>query len=144
MRLWGGASVKAVSATLTSPSGRPLTYADLGDDFFRRLGPSESPDTPVRFELEAGQSKAGNTYYSWDLNGIPLPDGFATGVKLLGSDIPLSVPRESKNGNMMADGRANVMIHGELYVAHAVIVRTRKPYWVKVIAHVRPGRRKSP
>ncbi|MHB1195140.1 MAG: hypothetical protein ACYC6F_19120 [Longimicrobiales bacterium] len=105
----------------------------------KRMGVEHKADEPAEFPLVAAESKAGHTYYQWDLNGVPLPDGFATRIRVLGQDIQLSPVRESKNGNQMCDGRGQVRIGTVPHVASVTLVKTRKPYWIKVLVHVRPG-----
>jgi hypothetical protein len=131
---------RAVIARLTTPNGRSLCYADIGEDATEKLGGADS-SAPVEIALAPQVSKAGNTYFEWDLNGVRLPDGFATGIVVEGQTVAMGIPRESKKGNLTSQGRAEVLIDSKRHVVKATIVKSRRPYWVKVMAHVKPVRR---
>jgi hypothetical protein len=136
---WSEKTVNAViTATLTSPHGRPLSCSDLGADAAERLGQPDG-NAHAQVVLAPATSKAGNTYYSWDLNRLQLPDGLATGLSVNGRRLSMSAPRESKKGNMMVEGTGELVIAGVPHRVSGTLVQTHRPYWVKVLVHVRSG-----
>lgn len=135
------AELPAIS--LTSPGGTPLLFEDLGPELSRELAGEADASGPVKISLTKMTSKAGNPYYQWDMNRFPLPDGFATKIVIAGVAIPFGPPATSKKGNQMCSGRADVQIGRDHYVASTLVVRTRTPYWLKVVLRIKPGRRKN-
>lgn len=129
----------SVFASLHSPNGTALTYEELGDDFASRNGQIGRPDEPVRIELTSQSSKAGNTYYAWDQNRVALPDGLGTRIRIMGEDIACGPVAVSSKGNEMVKGRGTVLVDGVKHSAQVTIVRTRTPFWIKVLVH-RTGR----
>lgn len=67
----------------------PVKLASLGHAFLKIFGSGVgSLDRAFRIAIEGKQSKAGNTYYSYSQNGIPLPNGLDTHLKIDGVMIP--------------------------------------------------------
>ncbi len=127
--------------TLHTPSGRPIPCEDLGLDFMQANGLEGHPNEPFNVTVNAQTSKAGNAYYAWDLNGIPLPDGLITQIQVNGVALTEGLVGESKKGNPMRKDTGNIHVSDIPYLVSSHIVKTRKGYWVKVVAHKTSGRR---
>ena len=123
-----------------TPNGRPIPASELGEAFVTAQPSKGPPEEAAVVKVEPQESKTGNMYYAWDLNGNSLPDGFATQLVVNGTPLKAGVVSESKTGNQMRQDEGEISITGIVYKASGLIVRTRRPYWVKVVAHKKPGR----
>lgn len=122
-----------------SPSTEPVKLIDLGPDFLRDLNIQlESADRPFRVAIERKESKAGNAYYSYNQNAVPLPDKLGTLIRVEGVIVPLGRVQMSKSGHPMREGSADVVIGSILYTMTAYLSESRRPYFIKVIAHKKP------
>lgn len=126
-----------------APDGRAILLGDLGADFMRDNGlHAARQNDPLRIAIEPRTSKAGNTYYEYMQNGLPLPQGLDTRLVLEGEPVEMGPTRPSKNGHPTREGTAEIELDGTAYLVRAYITQGRYPYWVKVIAHKEPS--KSP
>jgi len=94
---------------------------------------------PLQVQVEKKESKAGNGYYDYSQNGVPLPDGLNTFLKLEGTVIPMGKARPSKNGYPTREGQAHVLLGSVVYKVTAYLTEGKDPYWVKVVAHKLPN-----
>jgi len=123
--------------TFHHPSGEPVTWGEFDPVFLKALGIGPSSwDQPVRVELVAQQSKRGNTFFSYEQGGIPLPDGFETGLCL--EDVRLQADQvgQSKRGNPTRRYHGALVIDGIPYDAVGYVTKSSSPYWVTVHLHV--------
>lgn len=81
-------------------TGEPLQLIDLGADFLAQQGvPTERVSGPFRVAIGRRQSKAGNSFYEYSQNGVPLPDGLSTWLRIDGVVIPMGRIRPSQKGH---------------------------------------------
>lgn len=115
------------------PDGSAVTLADLGLDFLKEHGlPLTSVERPFRVEVEGKQSKAGNTYYSYEHSHVTLPDGLETKVRINGVLAEMGPEKESKAGNPTRAGKAELVIASIPYEAIVYLTKGARPYWIKV------------
>ena len=68
-----------VTVEFLQAGGEPVRLADLGPEFMAANGiPPGKASSPFRVAVEKKQSKAGNAFYDYAQNGVPLPDGLST------------------------------------------------------------------
>jgi len=120
-------------------SGQQIRLIDLGTEFLEANRIEQSRyNQPFRIGINKKISKAGNAFYEYSQNGVPLPDGFSTFIKIEGSIIPFGKVHPSQNGFPTKEGSIEIPIAGLVYKVTAYITQGRSPYYVKVIAHKKP------
>lgn len=121
--------------------GEAVRYADLGPEFMdgNNLPPDTAP-RPFRVEVKKQISKAGNAFYDYSQNGVPLPDGLSTFIRVEGAIVPMGRTRPSKSGYPTREGNAQVIVGGVVYTLTVYMTESRTPYYVKVLAHKTPDR----
>ena len=120
-------------------AGQQIRLIDLGTEFLEANGVDQSRyNQPFRIGIHKKISKAGNAFYEYSQNGVPLPDGFLIFIKIEGSIIPFGKVHPSQNGYPTKEGCIEIPIAGVLYKVKAYITQGRSPYFVKVIAHKKP------
>jgi hypothetical protein len=97
------------------------------------------PYVPFRVAIERKTSKAGNAFYEYSQNSVPLPDGLATYLKLEGAIVPMGQTRPSNSG-YPTEGSAQIVVGGVIYLVTAYVTESRSPYYVKVVAHKLPDK----
>jgi hypothetical protein len=116
--------------------GTPLKLFDLGMDFLEANGlPMAVWERSFRVEVDARVSKGGSTFYAYEQNGVPLPDGLDTGIRVADQEVTLAPERPSQSGNPSRTGQTEVKIGSSVYLAKAYLSKGKHPYWVKVVAH---------
>ncbi len=131
----------ALRIELAGPTGAGLRFGDLGPEFLEANGWIGREEEKFEAFGEEALSKSGNPYYSWEASHMPLPDGFATRIVVNGVYLGLGTIETSKKGNPMRCDKGETRVTAETYLASAVLVRTRRGFWIKVHAHRKPGRR---
>jgi hypothetical protein len=122
-------------------NGEPVHLGDLGSAFLAASGVSPSNSVlPFRVSVQKKTSKADNAYYDYNQNGVPLPDGLATFIRVSGSIVPMGRTRPSKNNYPTREGEAQAMIGGTMYTVTVYITESSSPFYVKVVAHKTPDR----
>lgn len=119
-------------------AGSALQLSNLGAAFITDLGldPSSLSNKPFRVAVDKKQSKAGNAYYEYWQNGLPLPDGLGTNFRIQGMPINMGSVRPSKsNGYPTREGQAKIVIDGETYEVTLYLTEGKHPFYVKLIAH---------
>lgn len=120
-------------------NGEPVRLIDLGSQFLDQMSvPPSKFSAPFQVHVEKKESKAGNDYYDYSQNSVPLPDGLNTFLRLEGSVIPMGKTHPSKNGFPTREGHAQVLVGSTLYKVTAYITEGKSPYWIKVVAHKNP------
>ena len=135
----GHAKSPQMTVEFQTPNGAPILGRDFGQQFLLENELTSQAENPLVIRIDPQKSHAGNWFYSWDLNGVPLPDGFATSLVVNGEVLRPGVVGESKNGNAMRKDSGELVIAGTRYAATVLIVRTKRPYWIKVHAHKVPN-----
>lgn len=102
--------------TFQHPSGEVVTWGEFDPGFLRAsgIGPI-SWDQPMRVELLEQQSKLGNIYFSYEQNGLPLPDGMETEICLDGVRLQAGQVGQSKRGNPTRCYLGTLLIGGLAY-----------------------------
>ena len=121
-------------------SGEPIRLMDLGTDFLEENQiTSSNQSKPFRIAIAKKPSKAGNPYYEYSQNGLPLPDGLSTYLRVEGTVLPFGKTRPSKTGHPTREGQAQILLNGTLYKVTAYITEAKLPFYVKVVAHKNPN-----
>lgn len=130
-----------ITVEFLSASGEPLRLIDLGADFIGTSGVgADSAEKPFRVALFKQKSKAGNAFYDYSQNAVPLPDGLSTFIRVEGTIIPMGKIRPSQKGYPTREGTAQVLVGGMLYTVIVYLTESRSPFFIKVIAHKTPSR----
>lgn len=121
-------------------SGEEVRLIDLGADFLSdyKIEP-DNLTKPFRIAVTKQPSRAGNAYYDYSQNAVPLPDGLATFIRVEGAIVPMGKIRPSKKGYPTREGTTQVIVAGTVYKVTAYLTESRSPYYIKVIAHKQPG-----
>lgn len=120
-------------------NGEPVRLIDLGSEFLDQMQiPPSRYGSSFRVQIEKKTSKAGNDYYNYYQNGVPLPDGLNTFLKLDGTVIPMGKTRPSQSGFPTREGHTQVLIGTTVYKVTAYLTEGKSPYWIKVVAHKAP------
>jgi hypothetical protein len=130
----------ALTVSFQTPNGTAILNRHLGQSFLDRMGLRAGLDEPFSATLQPQTTKNGRPLLSWDLNGIPLPDGFATVIAVNGQVIRGGMVQESRKGNMMRRDRGSLVVDNMSYSVVGTIVLTKRPYWVKVEARKKSSR----
>ena len=121
-------------------NGEAVRLIDLGSQFLDQMQiPPSRFSAPLQIQIEKKESKAHNQYYDYSQNGLPLPDGLQTFLKIEGSVIPMGKAHPSKNGYPTRGGHAHVLLGATVYKVTAYITEGKNPFWIKVLAHVLPN-----
>jgi hypothetical protein len=122
-------------------NGEPVHLGDLGSSFMAANGvPSTNAVLPFRVGIQKKMSKADNAYYDYSQNGVSLPDGLATFVRVAGTIVPMGRTRPSKNNYPTREGEAQATIGGLIYTVTVYITESSSPFYVKIVAHKTPDR----
>lgn len=134
----------SITLEFLNASGQPVRLMDLGPAFLQGNGlPATDTVSPFRIAILKRCSKAGNAFYDYSQNAVPLPDGLSTYLRVEGVVIPMGRIRPSQSGHPTRDGSAQIVIGGVVYTVTAYLTEGRTPFYVKVIAHRTPERRGS-
>lgn len=130
-----------VTVEFLQAGGEPVRLADLGAEFMSANGiPPGNAALPFRVAVEKKRSKAGNAFYDYAQNGVPLPDGLSTFVRVEGTIVPMGRTRPSQKGYPTREGNAQVIVGGLVYTLTVYLTEGRTPFYVKVLAHKTPDR----
>lgn len=121
-------------------SGEEVRLIDLGTAFSSTFNVGQNnPNKPFRIAVTRRSSKAGNAFYDYAQNGVPLPDGLATYIRVEGAIVPMGKIRPSQKGYPTREGTTQIIVGGVVYKVTAYLTESRNPYFVKVIAHKQPN-----
>jgi hypothetical protein len=99
----------------------PVRLLDLSAEFLtQQRVPTEKLPSPFRIAIGRKQSKAGNAFYEYSQNSLPLPDGLSSWLRIEGVVIPMGRIRPSQTGHPTREGTARIVVGGILYVVTAV------------------------
>lgn len=122
-------------------SGEEIRLIDLGADFLSTYGIDlNNLNKPFRIAVAKKSSKAGNAFYDYSQNAVPLPDGLASFIRVEGAIVPMGKIRPSQKGYPTREGTTQIIVGGMVYKVTAYLTESRSPYYVKVIAHKQPER----
>jgi hypothetical protein len=120
-------------------TGEPIRLIDLGTTFLNENHiESSNYSNPFRIAIHTKESRAGNAYYEYSQNGLPLPDGLNTFLKIEGAVIPFGKTRPSKNGYPTREGQTQVLMGNTMYKVTAYITEAKLPFYVKIVAYRKP------
>ncbi len=127
------------------PSGQPIGLLDLGLEFLEKVGVDPTTaERPFQIGIDRKKSKAGNWFYEYSQNSVPLPSGMETYLRLENTLIPMGgVHPAKKTGNPTREGAAEILVGATPYLVKAYMTQGKSPYWVKVVAHKRPDTAKN-
>ena len=132
-----------VVVDLLNADASPVTHGDLNPEFLQSLGINHViPDKPFRVAVDKKMSKAGNAYYEYTQNHIPLPNGLQSFVRIEGVVIAMGKIKPSKTSkNPTREGEAIIVIGSQLYDVTAYLTETKSGFYVKVISYIKksPG-----
>ena len=87
-------------------NGEPVKLGDLGPAFLAANNiPHSSSVLPFRVGVKKKMSQGGNAYYDYSQNGVTLPDGLASFVRVAGTIVPMGRNRPSKNNYPTREGK---------------------------------------
>ncbi len=135
----GGSDGRGPLLTLHHPSGQPIEWGELDFDYLQENGIAAIRwEQPMRLALEPRTSHRGNTFYSCECSGLPLPDGLDTALRI--DRVPfMEVSRgKSKRGNPTVRLTCSLELHSRRYEATAFLTRGRRGLWIKVHAQASP------
>lgn len=96
---------ETILVELLRSSGDALRLLDLGTAFLSANGmDAREADRPFRVAVSRKLSGAGNAYYDYSQNAVPLPDGLATYVRVEGAIVPMGKTRPSHKGYPTREG----------------------------------------
>ena len=125
-------------------SGTPVRLMDLGPTFLEANGiAAATAALPFRVAVARKSSQAGNAFYDYAQNSVPLPDGLSTFIRVEGTIVPLGRIRPSQKGYPTREGSSQIIVVGILYTVTVYLTESRSPFYVKVIAHKTPDRKGS-
>lgn len=112
----------------------PIELADLGEDFLDFLGIDEDDSyRPFRIAIENKIRQAGNIYYHYSQNEIPLPSALDTHFKVENTFIRMGkIGKSKRNKNPMRESENEIVICNKKYIVKVYISETNNPYYVKV------------
>lgn len=130
---------ESIRLEFLNSNGDAVRLIDLGVTFLNQMSvPPARFGSPLQVEIERKTSKAGNFYYEYSQNGLPLPDGLTGFLKVEGTVVPLGKVRPSKSGYPTREGEARILIGATMYKVTAYLTEGKTPYWIKVVAHIVP------
>lgn len=119
--------------------GEPIFMKELGEQYLEEMGyPLSRRENPLKIALEQDISNAGNIYYRYMQNAVPLPTGMDSLVKIEGVFIPLNRSGFSDKQYPFREGKGEIFVGKKIYVAKAYISKTRNPFYIKIVAHKKP------
>ena len=125
-------------------NGSPVNLIDLSPEFLSSNGISnENAARPFRIGMQPKVSKAGNEFFEYAQNSIPLPDGLQTYVKVNGTLVPMGSVKPSKSGNPTRDGSNSILIGNVVHDVVAYLTEAKSGFYVKVFVHKQPDRSKN-
>lgn len=132
---WDAAPDSIVIDFLTS-AGTPVMLAALGESFLEAMNLKNVPsDKPFRVQVLKKKSTADNAYYDYSQNNVALPDGLQTLIRAEGVVLPMGSTKPSKSGLPTRTGKATIMVGTQQYNVTAYITKSRRPYYIKVVAN---------
>ncbi|MBA3708816.1 MAG: hypothetical protein H0W83_08375 [Planctomycetes bacterium] len=125
-------------------NGDVARLIDMGLEFLKAnaIDPSRH-NNPFRVGIEKRPSKAGNMYFEYSQNALPLPDGLNTFIKIEGTVIPMGSTRPSGKGYPTREGQTTILVGSTVYMVTAYLTEGKVGYYVKVHAHKKPSASKS-
>lgn len=130
-----------ITVEFLQANGEPVKLGDLGSAFMAANGiPAGNAVLPFRVGIHKKQSQAGNAFYDYTQNSVPLPDGLNTFIRVEGTIIPMGRTRPSKAGYPTKEGEAQAIVGGIVYSITVYLTESKAPYYVKVVAHKTPDR----
>lgn len=124
---------------ILNKSGIPIKYADLGEKFLEDNNlEGLKINNDIKIRLDEQESKAGNIYYTFSQNGLPLPDGLDTIFKINDILLPLSPTKPSKKGYHASACKKVINFNNVDYIADIYISKSMMPYYIKVHLHKKP------
>jgi len=119
--------------------GEPIFMRELGDQYLEEVDyPPSKRDNPLRIAVEQNISKAGNIYYKYMQNGVPLPTGLDSLVKIEGVFIPLNRSGFSDKQYPFREGNGEIFVGKKIYTAKVYISKTKSPFYIAIVAHKKP------
>ena len=131
----------AIVAEFFISPGDPVRMVDLGLNCLEEVGyPLSKSDNTLKIALEQKLSNAGNIYYQYVQNAVPLPSGLASLIKIEGFFIPLNKSGFSEKQYPFREGKAEIFVGKQSYIANLYISKTKSPYYIKILVHKKPDR----
>lgn len=125
-----------------NPSGNFLVYSDLGTEFCMNFGinNAEQLKKPFQISIAKKSSKAGNAYYEYSQQSVPLPDGLSTLLRINGFLIPMGAQAASKtSGNLQRSGNVEMDLNNDTYRLTCYITKSKAPFFVKITVIKKPN-----
>jgi hypothetical protein len=130
-----------ITVEFLQASGEPVRLGDLGPVFLAVNNISSAdPSKPFKVGIQQKTSQKGNAFYSYQQNGIPLPDGLNTFVRVEGGIVPMGRTRPSQAGYPTREGSAQVIIGETVYSVTVFLTEGKTPFFVKIHAQKTPDR----
>jgi len=124
--------------------GSPLLFGELDPEYLRTAGIAPSMwERQFRVALTPQTSKRGNTFFSYEQGGLPLPSGLESEFELNGVRAMGAPPGVSQRGNPTRRYECALSIGGEPYAATGYVTITKSGCWVKFHIQVSKGQKVS-
>ncbi len=134
----------ALKIELLHPDGSAVLLRELGAEAMAALGiSSQAGDRPLIMEVEAQISKAGNTYYDFWQNALPLPDQLDTRIKVDGNEVRFGPAHNSRRGNPTRRGTLRMDVAGVPCDVDTYLTVSPKPMYLKVVVRKARGPKPS-
>lgn len=122
--------------------GSPLLFGELDPEYLRAAGIAPSMwERPFRVALTPQTSKRGNTFFSYEQGGLPLPSALQSEFELNGVRVPGAAPSTSQRGNPTRRYDCALIIADVPYSATGYVTITKSGCWVKFHLQVSKGTR---
>ena len=132
---------ETITLELLDPNLSPIQLLDLGREFLDASHiDAHKARRPFRVAIERKESKAGNSFYDYSQNAVPLPDGLNTYLRIEGAIIPMGRIHPSKTSkHPTREGTAEVVVGGVIYKVTAYLTEGKTPFYIKVFAAKKPN-----
>jgi hypothetical protein len=132
---------ETITLEFLDTSLNPVLLMDLGAEFLNsNQTDSSGANRPFRVAIDRKKSKAGNSFYEFSQNGVPLPDGLNTFLKLEGAVIPMGrIHASQKSKNPTREGNAEIVVGDLVYKVTAHLTEGKSPFYIRLVAHKKPN-----
>lgn len=132
---------ESITLEFLDPNLRPIQLLDLGSEFLDNMKvDARDAHRPFRVAIQKRASKAGNYFYEYSQNAVPLPDGLNTYLRLEGAIVPMGrIHPSQSSAHPTREGTAEVVIGSLVYKVTVYLTESRAPFYIKVIAHKKPS-----
>lgn len=120
--------------------GSPLLFGEFDPDYLRSAGIAPSMwERPFRVALSPQKSKRGNTFFSYQQGGLPLPSAIESEFELNGVRAVGASPGTSQRGNPTRRYECTLTIGDTPNSATGYVTIAKAGCWVQFSLHISKG-----